>query len=789
MRSHRIRSASLPLQLFMDISIYWHEIIKDVKAKLANVQLFIFPLDQFSIEDHQSYCRNINTKKTCLIYKLSFMFIFAWHIFTFSGQSIIQRLAFCLAYLVVFANTFWILTKQCKAKIFYMLDCMLVLFLNACANKEHELTFSIINCSLYLSICFLSPCILENFLIAVFLSSFNAAFQKESTCFMENFILFMSFCIICLAVNKTNDIIASEYHKMLAFVKKKAETEIQNKTLFVASVSHDLKNPLNSLLGCIDMLKNSEDLKARDKKNLETASFSGQILHFLIGTILDIAKIETGKFALDCYPMNVNEEVKKILNLENELSKSKGIPLYKKVLWPLPKLVFGDPMRFAQILMNLIGNAIKFTSRGYVAIIVRWVRTIGEIKNPSTFPNQIFSQDEDNSEIIPPEDFFISNPRAKMPSASLPDNRPTASLFAKEEKITPLSDVTLEEFTEDINEDVTGVLNKIIAKYIDIPKSKGGKYSEEAMSLSRKARAFSSLSPIPYVIASGLPKQEETYSPSFGVTTTARQNNNSTLVFQAIRKRSESKDISFGEMENPKENEAVWQNGEKGVLIIEIIDTGPGMTKEEIDNLFQPFHQANNTIKSKYGGTGLGLWITKQIVQLMNGIIEVQSIPKKGTKFRVAIPLQIVKNEFCISPRLFANTKFGEIGTDSKLMLASFIAGPSGGFRVSGKEIFKGNNDLLKGIRILLIEDEHLHADSEIEQVLGQLKQTNSELFYTTYGSCLQTLEKGEFKFNSILLIATTPSEKTKKLLTAIEGFLLEKNVKKIKVLIALGKS
>lgn len=73
----------------------------------------------------------------------------------------------------------------------------------------------------------------------------------------------------------------------------------------------------------------------------------------------------------------------------------------------------------------------------------------------------------------------------------------------------------------------------------------------------------------------------------------------------------------------------------RGQLIIEVIDSGIGMSEEGVKKLFQPFTQANKTIQAKYGGTGLGLWITNKLVGIMDGQIQVKSELNKGSVFIV----------------------------------------------------------------------------------------------------------------------------------------------------------
>ena len=91
----------------------------------------------------------------------------------------------------------------------------------------------------------------------------------------------------------------------------------------------------------------------------------------------------------------------------------------------------------------------------------------------------------------------------------------------------------------------------------------------------------------------------------------------------------------------------------KGKLILEVIDTGCGMTSEETKRLFQPFVQANNSVHSKYGGTGLGLWLSYKLIKAMNGIINCKSELNKGTKFTIELGVKYNNDPQSFTPSLF----------------------------------------------------------------------------------------------------------------------------------------
>ena len=787
-------SFNFPFKVFKHYTKKGIKFFKEKTLKLINEPYQLIDFNNKSSNEDLSFISSfIFNRKACLVYQLGILFLLLQYFFSFKGLYPLERIIFCILFLNAMVKAFWFLPDLNigEFRIWIIFDCFISLLMNIWINYSNPLNCCLINCFLFLSICFLSSCILFNIFVAIL---FFLIYSILEGTFFGCGIIFLGFCFACMAISIVNNDIVSECTRRYYVLRKKTENEILNKTLFVASVSHDLKNPLNSLLGSIDMLRNSADLKYKDKKHLATATFSGQILSFLVGNILDISKIETGKFELDCVPMSIADEVKKILKIESELSKSKGIPLYKKVVSPLPKTVFGDPMRFAQILMNLTGNAIKFTSQGYVALVIQWTCTAGEIKSSETLQSMCFRGGNEDLDLIPPEEFFLSCPRKNAQSEILHENRICSSSHLKNNNSYQPTE-SLKDVDEVVDEDANEYVSNKMAKYLELPKSKGGKYSVETL-LARRKSLFNEISPIPCALgenSNSVRRQEDTFSPLCCLPGSRRGSNShrdisSGLILQAFRKRSECRDITNNEMDNMNGYEVEYCGSENGILIIDIIDTGPGMTQEEIKKLFKPFMQANENVKAKFGGTGLGLWITKQLVHLMNGLIEIRSIPKKGTRFRIAIPMQKVKNEFSLSPRVFLETVAEGRRADSKTNLIQFIAGDSGGLRVKGKMKFKGNNEVLKGMRFLLIENENIHVDSQIEQIINQLKQTNCELIYTTYAACLETLIKHELKFNSLILIGTTPTEKTKKILKEIMKFLEEKENNKIQVLLASGK-
>ena len=243
-----------------------------------------------------------------------------------------------------------------------------------------------------------------------------------------------------------------------------------------------------------------------------------------------------------------------------------------------------------------------------------------------------------------------------------------------------------------------------------------------------------------------------------------------------------------------------------GILVLEVIDTGIGMTEEEVSKLFNPFTQANAAIKGKFGGTGLGLWITKQLIERMNGVIEVRSQHKKGTRFRVLLPFDAVKQADVPMPSFPSIDENLVHGTAINLRAAKLgailtppncnnISIPSSssrlksrattGLKSAGHIKFKGMNEKIKGMSILLLECERTTDDILVEQIMSQLKETDCSLYYGFYSSAVKLLQ--EYRFDVVVIVSTYPHGITRELVSAIMK--LEKELNEIPLSIASGNS
>ncbi len=147
-------------------------------------------------------------------------------------------------------------------------------------------------------------------------------------------------------------------------------------TRFIANISHELRTPLNAIIGMTDMILTSTTIQNTDKDMLTVVKRSADTLLALINDILDFSKIEAGKLEIESIPVNLEKEIKQSLNDFINLSKERSIQLSWSTDIELPDHFTTDPLRFRQILNNLIGNAIKFTLAGKVHLHISESKTL-----------------------------------------------------------------------------------------------------------------------------------------------------------------------------------------------------------------------------------------------------------------------------------------------------------------------------------------------------------------------------------------------------------------------------
>jgi len=159
--------------------------------------------------------------------------------------------------------------------------------------------------------------------------------------------------------------------------KEAAEAANVAKSLFLANMSHEIRTPLNAILGFTDQLLHSRACNdpAVRREYLEIINNSGEHLLALINDILDLSKIDAGRMEIELVDCSIQQIVSEVLSTLRVRSQEKGLDL--RCTWPdgVPDRIRTDPARLKQLIFNLVGNAIKFTTTGYVSLDVQFDRT------------------------------------------------------------------------------------------------------------------------------------------------------------------------------------------------------------------------------------------------------------------------------------------------------------------------------------------------------------------------------------------------------------------------------
>lgn len=161
-----------------------------------------------------------------------------------------------------------------------------------------------------------------------------------------------------------------ETEAQLSHAKETAEEATRAKSRFLANMSHEIRTPLNAVLGYTQLLMRDEKFSGNQRERLELILTSSQRLLGLINDILDLSKIESGVLNLRKDYFDLQQEVLDIQTIMQERATAKGLQLITQIDLPAPYIVKGDRQKIGQILLNLLGNAIKFTPHGSVSLQV-----------------------------------------------------------------------------------------------------------------------------------------------------------------------------------------------------------------------------------------------------------------------------------------------------------------------------------------------------------------------------------------------------------------------------------
>ena len=332
---------------------------------------------------------------------------------------------------------------------------------------------------------------------------------------------------------------------------KELQEALQEKENFILRFSHEIRNPLNSLLGNVELCYENA-VKKELKTMLQDAKVSGEILLQLLNNVLDAAKVSVGRLELSVSTQSIREFLEKVWVICSEIIRKKRLYGCLSVNVNVPDMLEFDHHRVIQILINTISNATKFTDAGHVKLFVDFIEG-SEIKVEDMRPKYFVLSSDGLYDTFGQEE-INENPRA---------------IF---------ENLTLQTKKFQLDQDA---FLKYAQKDIQVPVSKKREL---------------------------LKNHEYIYEPS-------------------------EVDSSQRFPDFP------WQPKE-GYIRLEIVDSGCGISEKDIQNVFGKFKQVSETDSKRQIGTGLGLWITKEIVELMKGKIELYSKAGEGSALVIMVKSQ-----------------------------------------------------------------------------------------------------------------------------------------------------
>lgn len=205
--------------------------------------------------------------------------------------------------------------------------------------------------------------------VILLIGSKKGQFSIESKETLKRFLPLIERAVIDIENKEKLQRIVELRTRELALAREESERANRAKSEFLAMMSHELRTPLNSVLGMLDVLKQSE-LSFGHNNMLSQMENSAELLLTIISDILDLSRIESGEFSLSEQWINISDTVSFVISQQQHSALSKGLKLDLEIRLDSNRHYWLDPSRLSQVLFNLVGNAIKFTQKGTIHVLV-----------------------------------------------------------------------------------------------------------------------------------------------------------------------------------------------------------------------------------------------------------------------------------------------------------------------------------------------------------------------------------------------------------------------------------